>query len=42
MTEVLAQSLETAQEYGKLVFLDKDGERAQEYPINKNLVVLGR
>ncbi|CAL8463591.1 g3125 [Coccomyxa elongata] len=42
MTEVLAQRMEGAQEFGKLVFLDKDGERAQEYPINKNLVVLGR
>lgn len=42
MTEVLAQPLEPAHDYGKLVFLDKDGERAQQYPINKNLVVLGR
>ncbi|KAK9917599.1 hypothetical protein WJX75_006241 [Coccomyxa subellipsoidea] len=42
MTEGLAQPLEAAHEYGKLVFLDKDGERAQQYPINKNLVVLGR
>ncbi len=42
MTDVLAQRMEGVQEFGKLVFLDKDGERAQEYPISKNLVVLGR
>lgn len=42
MTEVLAQRMEGVQDFGKLVFLGKDSERAQEYPINKNLVVLGR
>ena len=31
-----------AQDYGKLVFLGKEGQRAQEYPINKSIVVLGR
>lgn len=42
MTEVLAARMDSVQGFGKLVFLDKSGERAQEYPINKNLVVLGR
>ena len=32
----------TAQDYGKLVFLDKEGVKAQEYPITKPVVVLGR
>ena len=31
-----------AQDYGRLVFLGKEGQRAQEYPINKAVVVLGR
>ena len=30
------------QDWGRLVFLDKEGQRAQEYPINKPVVVLGR
>jgi hypothetical protein len=41
MTETAATAA-VPHNFGKLVFLDKEGQCAQEYHINKSTVVLGR
>lgn len=42
MADITMATPAASANYGKLVFLDKEGQRAQEYRINKKSVVLGR